>query len=111
MTEQEVNTLHTSQVDNQYAGNWNFPAMGEMAYQDGTLCWSTAEQVLCGLLVDGELTETVVMLEAEAAHSAGICTGMNTVEPHLVDTPPLQTPHHVDTFCPARLFFLHNPIR
>ncbi len=106
MTKQEVNTLHTSQVDNQYTGNWNFPAMGEIAYQDGTLCWSTTEQVLCGLLVDGELTETVVMLEAEAAHSAGICTGMNTVEPRLVDTPPLRTPHPCGHFLPGPFVFL-----
>ena len=75
MRGQEVTTLHTTQVDNQYAGNWHFPAMGEIAYQDGTLCWSTTEQVLCGLLEDGELTESVVMLEPEAAYSAGICTG------------------------------------
>ena len=82
--ETTVETLYTAPVDDQYGGNWQFPSLGEVTYLSGTLCWTAAEQLICGLLehkqaTDSDvITDTNILLESEEAYSAGICTGLST---------------------------------
>ena len=86
--------MYTAPVDDQYGGNWQFPSLGEVTYLSGTLCWTVAEQLICGLIEHNQatdsdvITDTNILLESEEAYSANICRGWSI---NVKNTHPLFT--------------------
>lgn len=67
--------LYRTRVDTVYSGQWRVRGLGEITYRDGVLCWTAAEQLLCGLLQGESLDNVAQMIAPGEAHDAQVCTG------------------------------------
>ena len=75
--------LHGTLVENiVYHGRWRVRGLGEIAYRDGLLCWTAAEELHCGNLDESGLTGVTRMLQSGEAYGRGICTGDDHSKSH-----------------------------
>ncbi len=61
-----------------FSGSWQVRGLGEISYWDDIMCWTTAEQLLCGHLHTDRISDVTTVLQTGEAYDAGICQGNST---------------------------------
>lgn len=72
---QEPVRVHSTTLPSIYGGNSRIRGFGSIDYKDSMLCWTAAEELLCGFIAGDRVSVVFILLPPGAAVKAGICTG------------------------------------
>ena len=65
--------VYSEQVPSEYGGNTRIRGFGELDYNDGMLCWTAAETLICAPVEGSELSIKSVIVGPGDAQNKGIC--------------------------------------